>query len=98
MTFIEKKLGVAIPQTDIERILKKLGFDVVFSGETFRVSVPSWRATKDISIREDIAEEIGRIYGYEKVMEAPLVGDIEIAAKNTNIALKNTVVDYFASR
>ncbi|HBA44821.1 TPA: hypothetical protein DEG21_04925 [Patescibacteria group bacterium] len=31
------------------------------SGNIYKIKVPSWRATKDISIKEDIVEEIGRI-------------------------------------
>jgi len=98
IAFIERKLGIKIPQSDIERILKKLGFEVTFSGEKFDVVVPSWRATKDISIKEDIAEEIGRIYGYDKIPEQPIVDAFEIVEKNQNIVLKNAVVDYFVSK
>ena len=82
----------------MEKILSKLGFETVFSGDKLTVIVPSWRATKDISIKEDIAEEVGRIYGYDKIMEKPIQGDISIAQKNPNIVLKNAIIDYFASK
>ena len=48
--------------------LKWLGFEV--RGKTvgeWTVRVPSWRATKDISIREDLVEEVGRIHGYDHI-------------------------------
>jgi len=41
-----------------------LGFEINKTQNSLEVVVPSYRATKDISIKEDIVEEIGRIYGY----------------------------------
>ena len=35
------------------------------AGDDFTVTVPSWRATKDVTIKADIIEEITRIYGYD---------------------------------
>lgn len=40
--------------------------------EKIQVKVPSWRASKDINIKEDIAEEVSRVYGYDKTPLAPL--------------------------
>ena len=40
----------------------------------FSVTVPSWRATKDISIKDDLVEEVGRMVGYDSITpRAPLV-------------------------
>lgn len=69
--FINKKIGMEIPTKECVRILESLGFDVVSSGkkneEILSVGVPSWRGTKDISIPEDIIEEIARMYGYGNI-------------------------------
>ena len=68
--FIEKKLGVRLPPTRINSIFEALGFPV--SGST--ITVPSWRGTKDISCKEDLVEEIGRMIGYDSITPiAPLV-------------------------
>ena len=41
------------------------------------VTVPTWRATKDISIKDDLVEEIGRMVGYEEITPAaPLVASV----------------------
>jgi len=62
--FIKKSLGVEIDNSAIINILKSLGF-IIFSQtkEDITVIVPSWRA-KDVLIKEDVLEEVARIYGY----------------------------------
>lgn len=94
--FIAKKLGRAIPEADINRILTALGFEyAALDANTFSVKVPSWRATKDVSIKEDIAEEVGRIYGYDRIADAPIPGFFSIASKNNMIAWKSALADAF---
>jgi len=39
--------------------------------------VPFWRSPDDINITEDIYEEVARIYGYEKIDEAPLLSEFK---------------------
>ncbi len=63
--YINKYTGIDISDERIVKTLTALGFGVVQSGEVFRVSVPSWRATKDVTIKADLIEEITRIYGYD---------------------------------
>jgi phenylalanyl-tRNA synthetase beta chain len=63
---IDKIIGINIPIKEMVSYLINLGFDVKSKGETIRVSVPSYRAN-DIDIKEDIAEEIARIYGYHNL-------------------------------
>ena len=39
--------------------------------------MPSWRATKDISIKDDLLEEVGRMVGYESITpQAPLIESV----------------------
>ncbi len=60
-------LGITLKTKDIKNILEQLGCDVSGRGKTLKVSVPSWRATRDISIQEDLIEEIGRMWGYDNI-------------------------------
>lgn len=64
--FLEKKLGIALDHKKVVDILERLGF-VVGKGKkgSLKITVPSWRATKDVSLPEDLLEEIIRIMGYE---------------------------------
>ena len=64
-SFIDKYTGIHIPNDTIVNTLNSLGFKASNDGDNFTVEVPSWRATKDVTIKADIVEEITRIYGYD---------------------------------
>ena len=63
--YVDRYTGIDIPADRIVTTLKGLGFGVERCGDDFTVTVPSWRATKDVTIKADIIEEITRIYGYD---------------------------------
>jgi phenylalanyl-tRNA synthetase beta chain len=71
LDWLDRKLGVHVAPDRVRTILEALGFTV---DSEFVVGVPSWRATKDISCKEDLAEEVGRMIGYGEITPtAPLV-------------------------
>ncbi len=67
--FIEKKIGIHVSPDRVEHILVKLGFGIQVRYEDdalcYAVTVPTYRATKDITIAEDIVEEVARFLGYD---------------------------------
>lgn len=63
--FVNRYTGIEIDNDTIVKTLKSLGFGVELSNDNFAVDVPSWRATKDVTMKADIIEEITRIYGYD---------------------------------
>ena len=63
--YVDRYTGIDIPNDKIVKTLTGLGFAVELDGDNFTVTVPSWRATKDVTIKADIIEEITRIYGYD---------------------------------
>lgn len=63
--YVDRYTGIEIPNETIVHTLTSLGFGVEQDSDNFRVQVPSWRATKDVTIKADIIEEITRIYGYD---------------------------------
>ena len=63
--FFDKYTGIDISNDTIVKTLKSLGFGVELENDSFTVDVPSWRATKDVTMKADIIEEITRIYGYD---------------------------------
>jgi phenylalanyl-tRNA synthetase beta chain len=63
---IEKILGIPIPAERVESILRRLEFSVEPEGtDRWRVTIPSFR--REVEREIDLIEEIGRIYGYEKI-------------------------------
>jgi phenylalanyl-tRNA synthetase beta chain len=74
VSWLVSKLGREIGKEEVRNILEALGFGLSEKDNVFTVAVPSWRATKDISIKEDLVEEVGRIIGYDSIApKAPLV-------------------------
>ncbi|MGB9121006.1 MAG: phenylalanine--tRNA ligase subunit beta [Candidatus Angelobacter sp.] len=71
----ERKLGRKLSTEEVVNIFKSLVFGVeVVDQRKLLLTVPSWRATKDISIPEDLVEEIGRMVGYASIVpQAPAV-------------------------
>ena len=63
--FVDKYTGIEIDNDTIIHTLTSLGFDASVEDDKFSVTVPSWRATKDVTMKADIIEEITRIYGYD---------------------------------
>ncbi|HEX8798670.1 MAG TPA: phenylalanine--tRNA ligase subunit beta, partial [Terriglobales bacterium] len=61
---VKRILGIEINDTEIERILSKLGFGVVRANGEFSVTIPTWRL--DVEREIDLLEELARIYGYNK--------------------------------
>jgi len=75
LDWLERKLGRAVSAAETRQILESLQFGVTEPRPgVFAVSVPSWRATKDVSVKEDLAEEVGRMLGYDSITpQAPLI-------------------------
>ena len=63
--YVDRYTGIEISNDRVLETLRALGFGAGFDGSLFHVEVPSWRATKDVTIKADIIEEITRIYGYD---------------------------------
>ncbi|MBU1167854.1 phenylalanine--tRNA ligase subunit beta, partial [Patescibacteria group bacterium] len=66
--YITRLLGVNISKAEARRYLTLLGFDVKESGQSFKVEVPWYR--EGIELPEELIEEIGRLYGGDKIVPA----------------------------
>ena len=89
-------LGIAIDNGDIADILTRLGFGVEQTGELLTVRVPAARATKDVTIPEDLVEEVGRIWRYGNVPEARVRGELLPAPTDPRRSLVRRVADRLA--
>jgi len=73
---ITRILGTEIADRQIISLLTSLGFEINLKGDTYDIAVPTWR--NDIFGRNDLAEEVGRLYGYNNIKSkrplSPFVG------------------------
>ncbi|MBM3894145.1 phenylalanine--tRNA ligase subunit beta [Candidatus Dependentiae bacterium] len=69
--FIESRMGIILSKEQILDMLSSLEFEISCATQnqitTYTIKVPHFRASKDIRIREDIIEEITRMYGFDKI-------------------------------
>ena len=96
---INAVLGTVIPNEDVLNVFTRLGFAYVEDGKNITVSVP--RRRLDISIKEDLVEEVGRIYGVDNIESKVPVMPIkmgsydkvtrEIRNKMVNLGLNETL-------
>lgn len=90
-------LGVEVGEERIVEVLTALGFGVrVEEQGNLAVDVPSYRATKDVGIEEDLVEEIGRVLGYDTIPEQSLVGELRPAASDPRRTLVRNLQDRLA--
>ncbi len=80
-------LGTNYPESLITKALSNVGFDVKRKKGELEVLAPEWRT--DIHIKEDIIEEIGRLFGYDNI--TPTLPKHETAEENKMFKLKSEV-------
>ena len=94
--YVDRYTGIEISKETIVKTLSALGFGVELSGDDFTVTVPSWRATKDVTIKADIIEEITRIYGYDNfeifTAESPILPVRKEILKSEEDRMKDLLV------
>ncbi len=97
--YVDRYTGIDIPVETIVKTLTGLGFGVNCDGDAFKVTVPSWRATKDVTIKADIIEEISRIYGYDNfdvcTSVSPLRPIREETLKSNEDRMKDILVENY---
>lgn len=87
-------LGVVIPKKEIEKILISLNIKIEKKGENFILTPPVFRL--DLKIPEDIAEEVGRIWGYEKIEEKIPIEKGFKPTENLNFIFSNKIKQIFS--
>jgi phenylalanyl-tRNA synthetase beta chain len=88
---VNSLLGISIPNKQIVDILKRLGFIVRDRGGKLEVIVPTQRL--DVSIPEDLIEEVGRIYGFEKIPSQLPRATLIPPERNEDLIYQNKVRD-----
>lgn len=82
LNFLSKKLGRDISSEEVKEILTRLGFSVTSQGENLDVEVPFYRQNYDVTLPEDLVEEIGRTIGYASIPRTPLLFPVQTPIRN----------------
>lgn len=91
-------IGDAITNEHIEKTLTALGFGVQADNGTFTVKVPSWRATKDVTLKADLIEEITRIYGYDNFAPHTAAAPMYPVRMSMDKSVENSLKDLLVKR
>lgn len=98
LDFLRKRLGRTLSEEDVRATLGRLGFKVAVNEDKITAIAPSWRSTGDISLPDDILEEIARLMGYENFeFYAPTV-KLEKAINQRKPDMECAIREYLAFR
>lgn len=78
MSRLVSVLGIPFAQEKVAQLLTQLGFSYTTAGDVFTVTPPSYRF--DITIEEDLIEEIARLHGYDHIPATPPVAALNMLA------------------
>jgi phenylalanyl-tRNA synthetase beta chain len=90
---LQLKLGVRLDDDKVAGILRSLQFGVAVTPTGFDVTVPSFRATKDVAIEDDLVEEVGRMFRYDNIPERPLQGVLAPPPRNEELYLVRRLLE-----
>ncbi len=82
--FINERLGLNLPASDMANILSNVEFSVQTSDDQLTINSPFWRT--DVELREDVVEEVGRLYGFDKL-------PLELPSKSINPVFSNRLLE-----
>ena len=98
LTWLARRLGKQLPNEVIRRKLELLGFDVEISGDRMHVTAPTWRSTGDISMKDDVMEEVARMYGYDRFEATAFTTAFDRAINQKDQDLIRNIKEYLALR
>ena len=75
----------------MKKYLDSLDLPTTINGDDLEITAPTFRV--DIAIKEDIAEEVARIYGYDKIPTTVFDETPTRENKHRNEVLRGVVVD-----
>ena len=98
LSWLEKRLGKHLTNAEMQGKLELLGFDVQIDGDNMHVTAPSWRSTGDISIKDDVMEEVARMYGYDNFEATEFTTTFTAAINQKDKSLVRNIKEYLAIR
>lgn len=98
LSFLGTRLGSPVTVPDVVKTLHPLGFKVVAHGDLLEIATPTWRGTGDVSLPDDILEEVARMMGYANfAYRAPAI-TLENPVNQPAVQLDRNLREYLAFR
>ena len=98
LNWLAKRIGKNLSNDVIRGKLELLGFQVQIDGDNMHVTAPTWRSTGDISIKDDVMEEVARMYGYDNFEATEFTTTFEGAINQKDQDLIRNIKEYLAIR
>lgn len=98
MERVNSILGTKLTADKVVKILQSLDYGVDARGAALKVSVPSFRATKDVEVDADLIEDIGRIYGYNKLKPVAPLNEVKAVSLTNAKLLERKIQDFLVFR
>ena len=98
LSWLEKRLGKHLTNAEMQGKLEQLGFDVEIDGDNMHVTAPTWRSTGDISIKDDVMEEVARMYGYDNFEATEFTTTFTSDINQKDKSLVRNIKEYLAFR
>lgn len=100
LDYLRERLGFEITKKEVETTLVWLGFEIKAdeAGKKFSVKAPTWRSQYDVTLPEDLVEELGRVHGYDHI--APRPAPVPVLGRSLDFArmLDRGLRDFLAAR
>jgi phenylalanyl-tRNA synthetase beta chain len=87
--FINTRLGFDLSADDMKKLLENVEFKVDVDGDKLTVTAPFWRT--DVETREDVVEEVGRLYGFDHLPLILPTRSVKPVQKDELLELKTTI-------
>lgn len=87
--FINARLGLELSADDMKKLLENVEFQVAVEADALTVTAPFWRT--DVETREDVVEEVGRLYGFDKLPHELPQRSIKPAVQDQLLKLKSVI-------
>ncbi|MBR4400360.1 MAG: phenylalanine--tRNA ligase subunit beta [Synergistes sp.] len=96
--FLRRRLGKELSAESVTAMLSRLGFTTEAEGDELTVTAPSWRSTGDISLPDDILEEVARLMGYESFEFTPPQVILDKPVNQKGVRAERALREYLAFR
>lgn len=98
LDFLSRRLGKTVTYSEVDKVLSPLGFASEDRGEYLIVTAPTWRSTGDITLHDDILEEVARMIGYENFEYIAPVVTLDKPIKQLEHQMDRNIKEYLAKR